>query len=37
VHRGRDYADVTPNKGLFWGLPTERLEIEVEVSKAETE
>ncbi|MGC4046719.1 MAG: transglutaminase family protein [Armatimonas sp.] len=31
VHRGRDYADVSPNKGIFWGLPTERLDIEVEV------
>jgi transglutaminase-like putative cysteine protease len=31
VHRGRDYSDVAPNKGIFWGLPTERLEIEVDV------
>jgi transglutaminase-like putative cysteine protease len=37
VHRGRDYGDVTPNKGTFWGLPTKRLEIEVEVSKVEPE
>jgi len=31
VHLGRDYADVTPTRGVYVGPPSESLEVEVEV------
>ena len=33
VARGRDYADVTPLKGIFTGGPVERLEVKVELTR----
>lgn len=33
VARGRDYADVTPLKGLFTGKPAEKLEVKVELTR----
>jgi transglutaminase-like putative cysteine protease len=33
VARGRDYADVTPMKGLFTGDPVKSLEVNVELTR----
>jgi len=33
VARGRDYADVTPLKGLFIGEPAKKLEVKVELTR----
>jgi transglutaminase-like putative cysteine protease len=33
VARGRDYADVTPLKGLFTGAPVESLDVKVELTR----
>jgi transglutaminase-like putative cysteine protease len=33
VARGRDYADVTPLKGIFVGSPVERLKVNVELTR----
>jgi transglutaminase-like putative cysteine protease len=33
VARGRDYADVTPLKGLFTGKPVKKLEVSVELTR----
>lgn len=34
VHRGRDYADIVPVKGVYSGAPTEELEVDVRVTEA---
>jgi transglutaminase-like putative cysteine protease len=33
VARGRDYADVTPLKGIFTGAPVESLDVQVELTR----
>lgn len=33
VARGRDYADVTPLKGIFTGAPVRNLDVEVELTR----
>ncbi len=33
VARGRDYADVTPLKGIFTGAPVKSLDVEVELTR----
>jgi transglutaminase-like putative cysteine protease len=36
VHTGRDYADITPLKGLYMGSGHKDLEVEVRVERAQT-
>jgi transglutaminase-like putative cysteine protease len=33
VARGRDYADVSPLKGLFTGKPAKKLDVKVELTR----